>query len=207
MLAFNKIELIQSLKLLSNRYRVAFAASCCERLVPNYDAFSIIEKWGNPQVLHDSLKRLWAYVEGFNLSEEEANSLIRSCEDVMPDTEDYYSIFTNLALNSTTAIIYTLRSSIETNIEELAIVGSLAVESVESYLSAVNDPNIGVHSADKSFDEWIEHAPMLIAELKKQNQDIEILNSWRGKDLDLIRVLQQSSRTIGIQPSARGFFK
>lgn len=164
-------------------------------------------KWGDSSVLHDSLKKIWAYVEGVNLSKEEINSLISSCEDIMPDTEDFYSIFTGLAVNSAAAVIYTLGSIIEADLEELAIVASLAVESVESYLSAVNDPTVGIHSADKAFDEWLEHAPLLMAELNKQHQDIQFLKSWRGKNLDLVQMLRQSSMTIGVQPFARGILK
>ena len=125
----------------------------------------------------------------------------------MPDTEDFYSIFTGLAGNSAAAVIYTLRSSIEADLEELAIVGSLAIESIVSYLSAVNDPNIGVHSADKAFGDWLDHAPLLVAELNKQHEDIQFLGSWRGKNSDLVQMLRQSSKTIGIQPFARGIFK
>ncbi len=207
MLTFNKIKLIESLKPLSNEYRVAFAASCCERLVPNYDAFWVIENWGEPQVLHDAIEKVWAYVDGISPSKEEINSLILACNDIMPDTEEFSSIFTGLAVNSVAAIIHTLRASIEADLEELASVGSLAVECVDSYLSAVNDPKIGIHSADKTFDDWLEHAPLLVAELNKQHEDIQFLKSWTGKNLELIKVLRQSSRTTGVQPFARGIFK
>lgn len=207
MLAFNKIKLIKNLRPLYNEYRVAFAASCCERLVPNYNAFCIIENWGNPEVLYGALEKVWVYVEGGSLSKEDIDSLILSCKEIIPDTEDFYSIFTELAVNSVAAIIYTLRSIIETDLDELANVGGLAVESVESYLSAVNDPKIGVHSADKAFDTWLKRAPLLVSELNKQQEDIQFLESWMGERKELIQILRQSSKTRGIQPFARGIFK
>lgn len=40
-------------------HRVAFAASCCERLLPNYNAFYFLENWGDPSVLRTALNEVW----------------------------------------------------------------------------------------------------------------------------------------------------
>jgi hypothetical protein len=46
---FDEDKLCLQLGVLSERHRIAFAASCCERMLPNYDAFAAMERWGAQQ--------------------------------------------------------------------------------------------------------------------------------------------------------------
>jgi uncharacterized protein len=46
------------------RKRVLFAASCCERLMPCYETFVAMEKWGDPKVLRIALEEVWKFLQG-----------------------------------------------------------------------------------------------------------------------------------------------
>ncbi len=66
-LKFDEQQLTRDLVALPASHRVAFAASCCERLVPNYQAFALMEDWGNPRLLRRALDAAWKTAEGIPL--------------------------------------------------------------------------------------------------------------------------------------------
>ena len=45
---------------LGHRHRVAFALSCCERLVPNFEAFAADQGLGRPTRVREILDGLWS---------------------------------------------------------------------------------------------------------------------------------------------------
>ncbi|MBC6423541.1 MAG: DUF416 family protein [Hormoscilla sp. SP5CHS1] len=45
-------------------HRLAFAAACCERLLPTYNAFCRRENWGNPALLRKALDEVWQVLQG-----------------------------------------------------------------------------------------------------------------------------------------------
>jgi uncharacterized protein len=73
---------------LSPTHRIAFAASCAERLFPNYVAFSRDANWGNPRQLREALDAVWSHLLGNPLTPSAARKLIKQCEPFVPDTEE-----------------------------------------------------------------------------------------------------------------------
>jgi len=71
---------------LSPTHRIAFAASCAERLFPNYVAFSRDAIWGNPQQLREALDAVWSHLLGNPLTPSATRKLIKQCELFVPDT-------------------------------------------------------------------------------------------------------------------------
>ena len=63
-LHFDKSALIAQLDRLPNRLRVAFAAACAERQLPNYARFSEATGEESPKRLEDTLRRVWDDIEG-----------------------------------------------------------------------------------------------------------------------------------------------
>ncbi len=70
-------------------HQVAFAASCCERLLPNYNVFSRLESWGNPSVLRTSLDEVWQILQGKQVDAATIRQLVEDCADVIPDSDDF----------------------------------------------------------------------------------------------------------------------
>lgn len=207
MLIFDESQLIQALSALSVKHRVAFAASCCERLFPNYHAFALMEHWGDPDLLRQALNEVWGVLDGVALPEKRIRELVRACEDVAPDTEDFVTFFTGAALNAASAVVYTLECCLDGDPKRTAIVGRLATDTIDAYLHIVNDPDTGYHTADPALHEWVRRAPLMVAELEKQQQDLEALKARPELDPGFLDRLRRSSSTVGIQPFARGMVK
>lgn len=206
-LIFDEGRLTEELRELPVKHRVAFAASCCERLFPNYEAFAVMENWGNPKVFRQALDEVWQFLKGDTLSKEHIHELIRVCEAVIPDTEDFTTIFTGPALDAAAAILYTLESCLDGSPERLALVGRVAITTLDDYLNIVNDPELEVHGVDPAFNAWLQQAPLMRAELVKQQQDLAVLKSRPVLDPDFLEHMRRSASTMGIQPFARGLVK
>src|SRR5215217_838585 len=95
---FDRVRVAEALTGLSENHRVAFAASCCERLLPNYRAFVHQEGWGRPDVLREGLTVVWRQLAGERLPEAYIRQLACQCEEAAPHTEDFSSLFVSPAL-------------------------------------------------------------------------------------------------------------
>lgn len=82
---------------------LAFAASCCERSVPNYNVFSREAQWGEPKVLAEALDLIWRVVTAKNPADFDSygKALREALEPITPDTEQYFeSLLTSAALDA-----------------------------------------------------------------------------------------------------------
>jgi uncharacterized protein YjaG (DUF416 family) len=77
--------------------------------------------------------------------------MIAAIDQVTPDMDDYTSFFAGAALSAVSAVVYTLESCLTADAEKTALVGCVAVDTIDSYLGIVNDPIVGVHQADPAF--------------------------------------------------------
>jgi uncharacterized protein len=205
MTQFDEITLTGRLDALPAQHRVAFAVSCCERLVPNYRAFHFMEKWGDPSILDGALSALWGSVLGARqLDRSSWQYYVSRCESVTPDTEDFYSVFAGPAQCACAAIIYAIETLLTGNPSQAALAGRLAYETVDMYVRSVDDPIHASHPASPQFDKWLETHPLLTAELNKQDDDLSVLESNAILSTDLIVQLRRSSAESGLQPFARG---
>ncbi|MFB2919332.1 MULTISPECIES: DUF416 family protein [Aerosakkonema] len=76
-LEFDDLEALEKeLEGLPPLHRVAFAASICERLLPNYDVFYREEAWGDPSILRTALDEVWQILQGKPLDEPKINQLM-----------------------------------------------------------------------------------------------------------------------------------
>jgi hypothetical protein len=204
---FDEERLAGRLKALPTLHRVAFAASCCERLLPNYAAFSRVEGWGRPEKLRDALDEVWHILGGQPAQEEHVRSLVETCIELCPDTEDFQSLFVSAAGDAAAATAYTLESCLDGAAERAAMVGRLSTETLYQYLTRVNDPVTGVHVADADFEEQMLEAPLMLAELDKQEHDLRLLQTHDTLTPALLEELRDSSASAGIRPFKRGLVK
>src|SRR5262245_20030701 len=105
---FDRDSINSKLANLSFKKQLVFAASCCERLLPFYLAFSKVENWGNPALLSDALDKIWEIAKTEQTSNEELAILSRYCQDSIPDSEDFSSPYTTMAQEAGIAIYTTL---------------------------------------------------------------------------------------------------
>jgi hypothetical protein len=200
----NKNILLETLSTLPHKHCVAFTASCCERLIPNYHAFALMEHWGDSASLQEAEDTIWAFLRGANLDESRIRELIKACKAAAPHSDDFGSIFVGAAINAYAAIVHTLEYCLDEDIKHIAYVIDLATDTIREYLFTVNFPKIGLFAHDFTFDEWIEQAPLMIAELEKQQQDLEALKEHTLLNSDFLADMRQSSGVVGIHPIKRG---
>jgi uncharacterized protein len=200
---FQESILLEALEALPKEHRVAFAASCCERLWPNYVAFWQLEKWGNPKLLKKALDQIWGHLAGEELTKEFLQ-LPQLLERIGPDTEDFANLFVAAAGDAVAATIYTLQCCSDGSAVRAATVGRLPVESIHQYLYIVNDPGLAAHDYGPTLDTLIQTSPLITEELRKQRDDLELLQSTSQLEPGLLTQLRVSSSSIGLQPFKRG---
>ena len=105
-------DLIAELSALPSSHRLAFAASCCERLLPLYGSFSREEDWGYPDLLRDALDGVWQLVKGARLSEERIRRWRRGCRTITPDPGRFPSPEAAEAARAVEAVSATLECAV-----------------------------------------------------------------------------------------------
>jgi uncharacterized protein len=204
MLTFDHDALKDKLEALPVSHRIAFGASCCERLLPNYRAFSLQEAWGNFDLLRYSLDVIWSLLKGSQIDVREIEMLIQQCKEVIPDTENFSSNYTSAALDASASVVETLNSCITGSAENIADVGEMARDTIYLYLASRDASDLSIAQPDNTDEKKISRDPLMIEELNKQNQDIEALMMKKELTPEFLEKLRQSSSTCGIQPFLRG---
>lgn len=151
-MSYNKSDIHAILVQISPEMRTLFAASCCERLLPNYQAFTILDRWGNFKVLRQGLDSVWGHFLGKELTEKRIETTIRKIEENMPESEDFSSLYSELAADAAEAMIYTLSSIITDDVDVVLNVSNICINSIENYLGFVSDPETEVHGANQELD-------------------------------------------------------
>lgn len=167
---FNEEFLASQLETLSRFQRLAFLLSCCERLYPNYVAFSKNHAWGEPGVLRNVLDFAWSALEGEDVSER-IDDLIIQCDAVIPDTEDFDSEYVSPALDASVSALLLLKLLKEDSAVKAAEAASLACDTVDMYVQEYEN----MDSDDPAFENLILKHPLMQDELRRQREDIGLL--------------------------------
>lgn len=202
----NQTDILEPLMLLSPKHRTAFAASCCERLLPNYEAFVFQENFGDKLLLRNALDEVWQYLEEGNLSKQRAEDLIQTLEDHAPSDLDkeFHSIFLTAAQDAIGAVAYTLESCLNPTKDVLTKICDILTSTLEEYSSIVNSPIAG-SGVDLDNMDWIYQSPLFKAEEEKKSRDLELLKAQQVVDEYVVNTLRQSATAVGIQPFLRNF--
>lgn len=204
-MTFDRPETARVLSTLPFWHRLAFAASCCERMLPNYVAFHRMERWGDPAPLEQGLDYLWRCTLTHDANPLVVHRLIAACEPVVPDTEDFESVFCSLALDAANSVLLGLEACVGDDVERLAEIAELCVDGIIRYLERVNDPIAVPHLVlDQSTYTYVLASPLLRAELDKQRRDLAALAVCQRLDAHIIDQMRAESRETGIQPIRRG---
>jgi uncharacterized protein YjaG (DUF416 family) len=183
----------EEIQKLPSIHRIAFAASCCERLLPNYNVFSRTENWGNPLTLRKALTEVWQILQGKPLDvvmiqhlKDEINR-----NDVFPHSDDF-SGYVGEAQYACSAILYTL-SACENSNNLSEIIN--AVERVAFTLESFNDWDESLGS--KNYLEAIAKHPFTVREMAKQSEDLQRLKEVETLDREFLEWPRTSSYNNG----------
>ncbi|TXI12815.1 MAG: DUF416 family protein [Rhizobium sp.] len=168
-------ELYEKLHGLSFLQRIAFSASCSERLFSNYIAFVNEANWGEPHVLRKALDTVWENLETGTISPRDLSGLIEECDEVIPDTEDFETPMVSYALDAGTAVVGTLQLWESGDLMRAVEIAGFARDTVYMALS--------VQGLD---DTEMERHPWMIRELAKQEADIRILANSQSHSIEVV---------------------
>ncbi|MBW4497911.1 MAG: YjaG family protein [Oscillatoria princeps RMCB-10] len=194
-------DLESGIEALPNPHRIAFAASICERLLPNYAAFYRTENWGNLSMLRTALDEVWQILQEKPVDAARIRQLRDACEseDVMPDSEDFSeSRYDGQAREAVIAIIYTLDACIEPSLSCIIEVVNCALRTIDfalylEYFFMEGGPDDILKILDK---EIVNH-PWTLRELAKQREDLENLRNAKTLDREFLSRLRNSFNNDG----------
>ena len=173
---FNREKLQQKLLSLSDWKKVAFGLSICERLYPNYVAFaeetgcgSASEMRSYIDMVRDSLRNDAPIVD--------AESAEKKSLTFAPDTEDFSSYYTSVALDTAVSVATLIAYQNDHEMDKLVDIAEAAYDTVSLFLSQVDCP----YEID---EQWILTHPMMQNELEKQREELELLDDLGGSFAD-----------------------
>ncbi|MEH2258927.1 DUF416 family protein [Nostoc sp.] len=181
---------------LPHLHRIAFAASCCERLLPNYNAFSRLENWGDPSVLRTALNEVWQILQGKPVDAALIRRLIEDCEDVIPDSDDFTSpnlIYDVEAQEAGIAICNTLEACLNPTPQQIIRVANCVTNTIDAFVPHgdksfnVSESKVGL----KKLEEAITSHPFAVREMAKQSEDLQRLKHEK-LDRDFVKWLRTS---------------
>lgn len=167
----------KELEQLSPLHRLAFVASICERLLPNYSAYVKENGHGNPIVLRNALDEAWLVVQGNSANAEIISKLIEDCE-ALPPYEDDEETYKYEASMTVAAICYMLEACLKPTPQNIAQVVYMAEDIIFETMEVERDIANPGCSKNMTFDEMEKDAanhPFWIKEAAKQNNDFQKL--------------------------------
>ena len=190
----------QELEKLPVFHRLAFAAACCERILPNYNALCKMYDWGDPSVLRNALDEVWQILQGQPIDEFRIYRLINNCgsDNIAPDSLDFGSD-SYRSLQVIDAICTTLKACSEPAIIEIVRVVQYARNTVE-FSVAWEDVSFNIsweNDGEEKFTEAIVCHPFAIREMAKEAEDLQRLKEVETLSIDFLEWLRVSSHNNG----------
>ncbi len=134
MQAFNSESLKASLSRLNQKQQLIFGAMCCERLLPNYLMFQKDVEWGDINSIHRALDCIWKSLKGNKVTKKNIDLLIESCEKVIPDSDDFESLYVSLAQDCAFSVCCLLYYLLKSDVNKIVEVAIYATDSVDLYV-------------------------------------------------------------------------
>ena len=176
------------LEQLDERRQLAFGAVCCERLLPNYEAFSRDAGWGGVAPLRHALDRIWDYLGGTTLVAKDAETALEACEAVVPDSEDHTSLYVTAAQDACFSVCALYDFVLDPQTDHIADIARFATDSVDLYVQEIEQmrPN------DPQLEQKIAGHHMMQRELAQQERDLKAVSAASSVDAAFLAGLRHS---------------
>lgn len=204
---FDNDGLERELQKLAPFQRIAFAASCCERMFPFYQTFSETDKWGNQTILRNALDEIWQSLQEKSINKKKIVALKEECEKdgIFPGDDDEfgegsgeYSLFVE-AGETVVAIGQTLEACLEPTNQFVLDANQSLKNAIEYYISNF-DESFRICCQGKSLDEEMKELAnhtLVITEIAKQEEDLQRLKEAEILEDKLLEWLRNSSKSSG----------
>ncbi len=144
---------------LSTNQQLALAISVCKELFPDYQAFYHKHKWGNPDLLIDTIG-ICEKSDPHNPDISSLKYLLKKIDEIIPDTEDFED--SSYALNAGSAVYETLQFLIDNKSSHIINASSCLTDTIDFRLQ--------------------EDASLLLEELDIEPKMIKARNFLLGKE-------------------------
>jgi len=186
MATFDEKQILEELNNISELHRIAFAASCCERMLPNYKKFVEVENWGDYDCFRNFLNQIWEHINGNYLTKEHIIIFMDKCFEIGPDEEDFESVYTSYAIDLGSAIYHTLKYCLTSDTKNLLAVANAAINTVdlfvqEKYNMDPNDPNLEFEICNNE---------LMQTEIVKQIDDLKLLANNANLDAMFVKLFR-----------------
>jgi uncharacterized protein len=185
---------------LPHRHRAAFAAACAQRQLENYEAFAIEVRWGDPAMLAQALDRAWQLLRGQEpIDAQELSRLAAACEALAPDAHKFRNRWTVWAVDAAASAAYALRCLLDDDPQLAVWASGCAYAAVHGYVVAERDLDLN----DPSAREQVREHPLVQEELRRQDEDLTMLQGAKMLTSSVLATLRERSRTGGLRPISR----
>lgn len=200
---FDDTQLSKELCEVGDLQKIAFSASCVERIFPFYEQFSQDENWGNPKLLQEIVDGIWEILEcGEILTSRILNFKFKMAEDdISPCDDDEFdgnSLFVE-ASEVASAIDHLLELCLDVKDEYALACSQDTRNAIEYYIDGFDPTFQDLSNAQKTrltIKSLREH-PLVMREMSKQSKDLQTLKESSPFNLQVLASLRSSSREYG----------
>ncbi|WP_065187952.1 YjaG family protein [Shewanella woodyi] len=188
-----KLGFFKRVKALDFQQKKVFAIALCQRMLPNYQLFSEVCDFGDPQVLDTVLNLLWqsSYDSKLKLN---IDIYLERLELNTPDPAnfDVYGVYP--AMDATTALI-ALLSALQSKIEEdIVNISKLSSSTVANYIEAISD----VELDEEAFDDFIFNHEVMLDEKALQENLLTLIEDNPKLNAEFIKSLRKEIVDAGV---------
>ncbi|MFC0878897.1 DUF416 family protein [Saccharicrinis sp. FJH2] len=159
-----QIQIDKQLQRATDFERIQFGLDICNRLLLDYKAFELKDKWGDSSLLTEAIKFINISKNKGNIDLGKLDSLISLIDKVIPDTEDFSDWEVSYALNASVSILELLSYLKDKDYNHILTISTLMTDNI--------DFKIQMSNTDLT-DNEIDCHPMLIDEFKYQLEIIK----------------------------------
>ncbi|GIU43994.1 YjaG family protein [Shewanella algidipiscicola] len=189
----NKPGFFKRLKALELEQKKLFAIALCQRMYPNYQLFSEVCEFGDPQVLDTALNLLWQsmydkklklnidiYLERLDLNTPE------------PSDFDVYGVYPAMdAAVALTSLLSALQSKVE---DDIINISKLSSSTVANYIEATIEDEMD----EVTLDEFIFNHPVMVEEKELQASLLDIIEQNPKISADFVKGLRKEIIEAGV---------
>ncbi|AQS39219.1 hypothetical protein Sps_04113 [Shewanella psychrophila] len=189
----NKLGFFKRVKALDLQQKKVFAIALCQRMLPNYQLFSEVCEFGDPQVLDTALSLLWQSIYDKKLKLN-IDIYLERLELNTPEPADFdvYGVYP--AMDASTAII-ALLSAIQSKVEEdIVNISKLSSSTVANYIEAISD----VELDEDAFDDYIFNHEVMVEEKELQSTLLQLIEDNPKLNADFVKSLRKEIIQSGV---------
>lgn len=223
--------IVSEIKKITLVHQIAFAASICERLLPNYRIFAREMNWETYPVLRHTLDEVWSILPDNSIDSIDSfrlDRLLNDCESIVPHDHDNSSAYTHEAQKAAACVCYLIEMCLKKEPEVLkeeqkipefqdfieSFIGKNGIiplkriifNTYDNFYQYINwqmevaedmaEGKTDNHWSNKTMKEQeqiiIEH-PLTVREMKKENEDLQLLKETPNFTPEFIRQFRNSA--------------